>query len=171
MIETERLILMPLTFGQLLKYISSDYSLEEELELNRTSRTISDELKEALEYSILPNVADDSKNYLFSTLWTIVLKSQNKMVGDLCFMGEPDAAGQITLAYEIYEDFRKQGFMTEAVGGMISWAAVQPGAKSILAETDKDNIDSSSLLLKSGFLKVGETESMFHWQLKLILEE
>jgi hypothetical protein len=58
MLQTEILILIPLTFNQLLKYIKCDNSLEEELNLNKTSRTISPELKEALEQTILPNVAN-----------------------------------------------------------------------------------------------------------------
>ena len=65
MVETKRLILKPLTYKQLVKYSKNDNSLEEELNLNKTSRTISSELKEALEKTILPNVADETKNYLY----------------------------------------------------------------------------------------------------------
>ena len=79
MIETERLIIKPLTYGQLLKYIKADNSLELELELNETSRTISPELKEALEQTILPNVSDTKNNYLYSTLWTVISKKENQM--------------------------------------------------------------------------------------------
>jgi hypothetical protein len=56
MIETERHILIPLTYNQLLKYIKCDNSLEEELNLNKTSRTISPELKEALEQTKLRTI-------------------------------------------------------------------------------------------------------------------
>lgn len=68
MIETERLILKPLTYEQLVKYTKCDNSLEEELNLNETSRTISPELKEAFEQTILPNVADKKKLFVFDTL-------------------------------------------------------------------------------------------------------
>ncbi|MDP4853942.1 MAG: hypothetical protein NWR22_12215, partial [Saprospiraceae bacterium] len=67
MVETKRLILKPLNYKQLVKYIENDNSLEEELKLNKTTRTISSELKEALEKTILPYVADETKNYLYST--------------------------------------------------------------------------------------------------------
>ena len=90
MIETERLILMPLNYDQLVKYLKCNNSLEEELNLNRTSRTISLELKDALEQTILPNVADKSKNYLYSTLWTAISKTENRMIGDFCINGEPN---------------------------------------------------------------------------------
>ena len=167
MIETERLILKPLTYEQLIKYTRLDKSLETELNLNTTSRTISAELKEALEQTILPNVADTSKNYLFSTLWTIISKADNKMVGDLCFVGEPDADGKIEIGYGTYEEFRKRGFMTEAVRAMIEWAKNQPGLKTIIASTDKTNVDSFSVLQKNSFTKSGETATLYNWQLKI----
>jgi RimJ/RimL family protein N-acetyltransferase len=168
MIETKRLILKPLTHGQLIKYIRLDNSLETELNLNETLRTISPELKEALVQTILPNVADTSKNYLFSTLWTIILKEENKMVGDLCFLGEPNAEGEVEIGYGTYEEFRKRGFMTEAVGGMIKWAEKQPNIRSIIASTGKSNIDSFSILERNNFIKSGETETLYNWRLRIV---
>lgn len=168
MIETERLIIQPLTYEQLIKYISADNSLETELGLNATSRTISPELKEALEQTILPNVADTNKNYVYATLWTVISKEGNKMVGDLCFMGEPNVDGEIEIGYGTYEEFRKKGFMTEAVRGMIKWAAKQPNVKSMLASTEKTNAASFAVLEKNNFIKCGETEALFNWRLNII---
>jgi RimJ/RimL family protein N-acetyltransferase len=167
MIETKRLILKPLTHEQLIKYIRLDNSLEIELNLNETSRTISPELKEALVQTILPNVADISKNYLFSTLWTVILRKENKMVGDLCFLGEPNAEGEVEIGYGTYEEFRKRGFMTEAVAGMIKWAEKQPNIRSIIASTEKSNIDSFSILERNNFIKSGETETLYNWGLRI----
>lgn len=167
MIETERLIIKPLTLGQLIKYIKADNSLELELKLNSTSRTISPELKEALEQTILPNVADTNKDYLYSTLWTLISKEANKMVGDLCFVGEPNGEGEIEIGYGTYEEFRSKGFMTEAVSGMIKWAAKQPNVKSIFASTEKSNDASFSILKKNNFIKVGENDTLYHWRLML----
>jgi ribosomal-protein-alanine N-acetyltransferase len=167
MIKTKRLILKPLSYEQLKKYIRLDNSLETELNLNETSRTISPELKEALEQAILPNVADTSKNYLFSTLWTVISTQENKMVGDLCFVGEPNTEGEVEIGYGTYEEFRKRGFMTEAVAGIIKWAEKQPNIRSIIASTDKSNIDSYSILERNNFIKSGETETLYNWRLKI----
>ena len=168
MIETERLIIKPLTFNQLKKYIQADYSLEAELNLNATSRTISPDLKEALEETILPNVSDPNKDYLYSTLWTLILKGENKMIGDLCFVGEPNADGEIEIGYGTYEEFRKKGFMTEAVNGMIQWASKQPNVRSIIASTEKDNVASFTILEKNNFVKCGETDALFNWRLQIL---
>ncbi len=165
MIETERIILVPLTYDQLIKYTRLDNSLEVELNLNETSRTISAELKEALEQTILPNVADTNKNYLYSTLWTIISKNDRKMVGDLCIIGEPNNDGEIEIGYGIYEEFQNKGFMTEAVGGIIKWIEKQPKVISIIASTRKDNEASSAVLKKNNFIKVDESENLYNWKL------
>ena len=165
MIETERLIIKPLTYNQLEKYILNDNSLELELNLNETSRSISPELKEAFERTILPHVADKSKNYLYSTLWTLISKKDNKMLGDLCFVGAPNADGEIEIGYGTYDIFAGKGFMTEAVGGMISWAKKQPEIHAIIADTEKQNTASFRVLEKNGFVKTGETETLLKWKL------
>jgi len=167
MIETERLILKPLTHEQLIKYIKPDNSLEAELNLGKSTRVISPDLLEALERSIMPRVADTSKNYLFSTLWTLISKEENIMVGDLCFMGEPNPDGEIEIGYGTYEPFRKRGFMTEAVGGMIKWAKEQPNVKSIIASSLKSNTDSSTILKKNNFTIVEKTNELYNWQITL----
>lgn len=167
MIETKRLILKPLTYGQLIKYIKCDNSLETELKLNETSRKISPELKEAFEQTILPNVADKTKDYLYSTLWTAISKADNKMVGDLCIVGEPNQEGEIEIGYGTYDEFQNKGFMTEIVSGIIVWTKTQPNVKSIIASTDKTNTASFKVLEKNNFIKTGQTETLFNWKLKL----
>lgn len=167
MLETQRLILQPLSCEQLVKYIQCDNSLEEELKLKKTPRIISPELKEALTQTILPNVADKTRNYLYSTLWTVISKAYNNMVGDLCFKGEPNTKGEIEIGYGTYDEFQGRGLMTEAVGGIIEWAKSQSSVKSIVASTDKSNLASSKVLLKNNFIQTGETETEYKWILNL----
>jgi ribosomal-protein-alanine N-acetyltransferase len=167
MIETNRLILKPLTYPQLVMYAKCDNSLEEALSLISSPRTISPELKEALEQTILPTVADNSKNYLYSTLWTAICKDENKMIGDLCIVGEPNRNGEIEIGYGTYKAFQGQGFMTEMVGGIIEWAKQQKIVYAIIASTDKTNSASFKVLEKNNFLLVDENESSYNWKLIL----
>lgn len=169
MIETNRFLIKPLTYNQLVKYMQCDNSLEAELNLRPSSRTMSPELREAFEQTILPNVADTTKNYLYSTLWTAILKEDNKMVGDLCIVGEPDPEGAIEIGYGTYDEFQGRGFMTEIVAGIIGWARNQATVKAVIASTDKTNVASFRVLEKNGFANVGETETLLNW--KLILQE
>lgn len=165
MIETTRLHIQPLSYAQLLKYIQNDQSLERELQLNDSTRSISPELKEALEQTILPNVARPGHDYLYSTLWTIIDRATNQMVADLCFVGEPDAMGQIEIGFGTYEQHQGQGYMSEAVGGMVEWAKVQPAVKCIYAETAEDNFASMSVLQKNGFVQLNKVDGMCSWRL------
>jgi len=166
MLETSRIKLKPLTYQQMLKYIQNDNSLEAELKLNKTTMTISPLLKDALEQSILPNVADETKDYLYSTLWTVIDKSRNIAVADVCFQGEPNHQGEIEIGYGTYETFQGKGYMCEAVQAMIKWAKNQSKVKAIIAATDKTNIASYKILENNDFTKDSETAEHFNWRLE-----
>jgi RimJ/RimL family protein N-acetyltransferase len=164
-IETERLWVKPLSYKQLVDYIKLDNVLEDSLGLAHHSRTLPGELKEAFEQTILPHVAAAGNDILYSTLWTIIDKQKKIMVGDLCFKGVPDAAGSIEIGYGTYDAFQGKGLMTEAIGGIIKWAFEQPGVKTILAETDTDNIASHKTLSKNNFTIFKQVENMTWWRL------
>lgn len=168
MIKTNRLLIKPLTHQQLIKYARCDQSLEQELKLNPSNRTISDELKEALEQTIIPNVADRTKNYLYSTLWTAICVNENKMVADLCLIGEPNEMGEVEIGYGTYPEFAGKGYMTELVGGLIGWLKTQPPVKAVVASTLKTNVASYRVLQKNQFIQVGETDSSLLWKLSLL---
>ena len=168
MLQTDRLIILPLTYEQLQKYTLNDFSLEAELKVLPSSRSISAALKEALEETIIPNVMDPDKDYRYHTLWTAISKTQQKMVGDLCIQGAPDAAGAIEIGYGTYPEFQNQGYMTECVQAIIEWAKMQPAIKTILASTDPSNSASFKVLEKNGFLKTGEADGLFHWALSVL---
>jgi RimJ/RimL family protein N-acetyltransferase len=167
MIETERLILRPLTYEQLIKYNKSDNSLEEELNLEKSPRSISPELREALDYGIMPNVADEQQNYLFSTLWTIILKESNRMVGDVCFKGEPNIDGEIEISYGTHFEFRRKGYMTEAVGEMLKWAKMQSNVMKVLANTEKNNLSSQRVLRNNGFSQINDADGIIYWEIRV----
>ncbi|MDN3587991.1 GNAT family N-acetyltransferase [Pedobacter aquatilis] len=166
-LETDRLILHPLTHNQLLKYVRNNNSLEKELKLKPGKNIISEELEAAIRETILPNVIDSNKNYLYNTLWSIISKADEKLIGDLCFVGEPDANGEIEIGYGTYPEFRNNGYMTEAVSRLIQWAATQPEVKMITASTEIENVASYSILEKNNFIKIAEGEGMFTWKLNL----
>ena len=167
MIETQRLVLKPLTHEQLIKYVKADHSLEAELQVNKTTMTISPELKDALERVIMPSVANPQNNYLYSTLWTVIDKAQNTMVGDICFFGAPNENGEVEIGYGTYEDFRGKRYMIDAVAAIVEWAKSQPSIKAVLASTDKSNVASYTILQRNDFSKSGETDELFNWRLAI----
>ena len=165
MISSKNLILKPLSASQLFKYMANDNSLERELKLNPTAKTITQAIIASIEETILPNLSDSGKNHLFSTLWAIILKSESRMVGDICFVSEPDVDGEVELGYLTYEAYRGKGYMTEAIACILDWAKRQEFVKSAFAQTAKSNPASYKILEKNNFVKVGEDDELYNWRL------
>src|SRR5690606_13683759 len=164
-LETERLLIKPLSYAQLLLYVKLDNSLENNLGLQHYSRSLPDELKEAMEQLILPQVAILPESILFSTLWTLIDKKNKLMVGDFCFKEEPNAPGEVEIGYGTYEAFQGNGFMTEAVRAISHWALSQAEVQTIIAETGKENISSHKTLSRNGFKAYKHVENMIWWRM------
>jgi [ribosomal protein S5]-alanine N-acetyltransferase len=163
---SSRLYIVSLTYNQLIKYTRFDGSLEAELGVTSHKRILPEEFREALEQTILPSVKHNPENILFSTLWIIIYKEKNLMVGDLCFKGPPNKEGEIEIGYGTYEGFFNKGFMSEAVGAIQEWAFSQPNVTSILAETGRNNWASHKTLQKNKFVPFKETDNMIWWRLE-----
>ena len=163
-LETERLLIRPLSYNQLQEYTELNNCLEQSLGLNSFTRTLPNELKEALEQVILPQVAA-SDNFLYATLWTIIDKERKLMVGDLCFKGAPNEQGEVEIGYGTYDSFQGRGFMTEAIGAIAQWALKQPEVRAIIAETEINNISSHRTLSKNNFTVYKKVENMIWWRL------
>ncbi|WP_247236850.1 GNAT family N-acetyltransferase [Telluribacter sp. SYSU D00476] len=166
LVETEQFYIVPLTQRQLKMYSRTDFSLEEDLGVKPIPRTIPPALTEALEVMLLPTIDGLFRIPVFFTLWTIIHKKENVIVGDLCFKGEPNDAGEIEVGYGTYDTFQNRGYMTEALRGVIQWAFDQPRVACILAETEQDNLASQRTLLKLNFEQYQEVEGMLWWRLK-----
>lgn len=87
--------------------------------------------------------------------WTIRLNN-GKIIGGICFKGMADKHGVVEIGYEIYENFRNNGYATEAVGVLVHWALCENDVKIVIAETEKDNIVSQKVLKNSGFIYDGK---------------
>jgi [ribosomal protein S5]-alanine N-acetyltransferase len=167
LIETERLRIIPLSHRQLKKYTKADFSLEKELGVRLVPRVVPPELADTLDVMLLPTVDSLFRVPLFFTLWSIVHKTENALVGDMCFKGEPNAAGEVEVGYGTYDQFQNRGYMTEALGGLIGWAAQQPNIRWILAETDHTNAASQRILTKLQFEKYLTVDTMLWWRLRV----
>ena len=165
-LTTGRLLIVPLSYEQLVMYLKGDGKLEEMLNLEKAPYVIPQDLLDALNEVILPSVADRASNYLYFTLWTIISKEFNQRVGDICFKGEPNNRGEIEIGYGTYEKFQGMGFMTEAVKAMTDWAFDQPGVTAVIAETDLLNVASQRILKKNNFIQYKIVDKMKWWRLR-----
>lgn len=165
MVETDRLKIIPLTYPQLIKYLQGDDKLEEELELTKTGRIISEDVKDMVEYFTLPKMKEVNKhNYLFYTFWIVIDKSIKIIVAELGFKGAPNKAGVIEIGYGTMPGYTNKGYMTEAVGGMVNWALKREDVTCVLAETDEKNLASIRIVQKNGFEQYDKRGAMLWWR-------
>ena len=171
MISSQRLVLKPLSHNKLIKFVKNDGSLEAELKLNPSKKTFTPELSEALTETILPNVLDAGKDHLLCTLWAIILKTESRIIGDICFVGKPDENGEIEIGYRTDENFRGNGYMTEAIACLLEWLQLHKTIKSVFAQTSIDNPASSKVLEKNNFQNIGKDDEVINWKWKIRAQE
>jgi len=168
MIETDRLIILPLNYEQLDLYLQANGRLEKLLHLTDNGRTIAPDVKEMVSAFTLPKIKKAGiPNYLFFTFWIVIEKQTRTIVAELGFKGEPNEKGEIEIGYGTMPAQRGKGFMTEAVGGMIAWAKDQADIKHILAETEEKNIASVKIVQKNNFQFIRKKGKMLWWKISV----
>ncbi|WP_181305364.1 GNAT family N-acetyltransferase [Rufibacter sp. XAAS-G3-1] len=163
-IETPRLLIQPLTEAQLKLYAANNGSLEKQLGLQHTPKNIEADLADALENYFLRLIPFHPREYYFYTLWAIVLKKEQLLVGDLCFKGEPDETGEVEIGYGTYPDYQQQGIMCEAIDGLLTWCSNRPDISTVIAETETGNTASEKILTRNGFLRDCHTRDNSWWK-------
>jgi [ribosomal protein S5]-alanine N-acetyltransferase len=99
--------------------------------------------------------------------FVIVEQASGQAVGTVGFFGPADKDGTVMIGYGLVEAARGHGYATEAVRALLAYAARQPAAKRVVADTDKDNTPSQRVLDKAGFAKTHETEDAIFYALNL----
>ena len=165
-VETENLFLIPLTYIQLTKYLDFFEKLEEELGLRFSKISIPDDIIVSIKESVLPNLKRNNSEYLYYTIWVIVSKEHNGIVGNFNFKGKPNIDGEIEIGYETFELYRMRGFMFETLAGIINWLKYQDAVEHVLALTHFRNTPSNSLLEKIGF-KIFNESDVLAWKIDI----
>lgn len=138
MVTTERLILYPADGIQMEQAIAKVQDAE---------------LKKAYEEMLVGCIAHPHQ-WDWYAMWMIE-RHDGEHVGDLCFKGL-SKNGVAEIGYGIEEEYRGQGYATEAVRAAISWAFEHPGVEKIEAEAEADNAASQRVLDKCYFQASGE---------------
>lgn len=163
-VNTERLNIFPLDKSHLELCISDFSNMERALGLALTDRSLSDREKSV--YKIrLAGVQNNPINYMWYTVWIIVLKETNRCIGTIMVKNYPNENGEVIIGYSIESEFRCKGFMTEALNRLTQWLFSNPGVKFILADTLKNNIASHRVLQKIGMVNFMEDNECFWWRL------
>ena len=84
-----------------------------------------------------------------------VLRTTGEVVARAGFHAPPDTAGTVEIGYRVLDQHRRQGFATEIVSAMLTWARAS-GAARCLGSTGPGNLASQAVLTRLGFVRTGE---------------
>ena len=106
----------------------------------------------------------DVSEHVWQTYFLITLKKTGVGIGFIGFKGPPDAEGLVEVGYGLAEAHRRQGYMSEALAGLVAWAANDPRCTGITAKhVLKTNIGSQKVLANCGFEQYDETSLSLHY--------
>lgn len=100
-------------------------------------------------------------------VWFVIKKEDNKIIGDLGFKGKPISAKEVEIGCSISPSFQGKGYATEAVQGLIKWAASTGKVKKIIAQCFEDNHASIKVLTKIGMKKIAQKYNVLLWEINL----
>jgi RimJ/RimL family protein N-acetyltransferase len=93
----------------------------------------------------------------------IILKSQYQMIGMIGFHTTPNpeylkkyVLSGIEFGYEIFPEYRQQGYASEAIKALMDWARQVDSIKHFVLSISPENSASLAIAKKFGFVKVGE---------------
>lgn len=145
LLHTSRLLL------RRLKETDEDfiYSLRSNEQVNQfLDRAPSKNIEEARAFikKINDGIAENKSYY-----WGIVLRESGTMIGTICVWNLSADRKSAELGYELHPDHQGKGYMDEAMKEVIGFA-FRSGFTCLKAYTHKDNLGSTKLLLKHGFV-------------------
>jgi RimJ/RimL family protein N-acetyltransferase len=90
--------------------------------------------------------------------WAIARDGQ--MVGHIGFHGPPGVNGPkkpdaLEVGYTVFEPWRRQGYATEAVEGILGWAQAEHGVRHFVASVSPQNEPSLAIVRRLGFRQTG----------------
>jgi len=163
-LESERLILKPLSFNELVHINNNEINnLEISIELDAIPDSVSSAISKKLRK--MKNV--NSKIHYWYTYWLIIDKNTEKGIGFIGFKGVPDINGYSEVGYNISPNYRKKGFMKEALKLLLKWTSTYKECNGITAKKVlKTNVGSNKVLNSCNFKLVNYNEQENNYLLK-----
>jgi [ribosomal protein S5]-alanine N-acetyltransferase len=162
-LETERMLLFALSREQLQLCLLDPAQLGKDLDIHLAPEVFSDESRQAIGIKTTRMLLVDAGLHPWYTYFLMVRRTDRHAMGVCGFKGAPTPLGSVELGYAINEDYRNQGYMTEAVRALVTWAFTHEECKRVIAETLRENFASQRVLQKAGLRFDRGLENMLYW--------
>lgn len=162
-LETERLELVALDARQLELWMYDLPALESELECSYRATPVKGAFRDVVAVQ-LKKIQNNIDDYIWQSFWLMKRRSDCAVVGSAGFKTPPDENGEVEIGYNLGREFEHNGFMTETVSAMCTWALSQDGVKHVVAETDLDGFASQRILKRCGFKETSRAQTIW-WRL------
>lgn len=151
---TERLIIQPLTMGDLDDFVA--YRQDPEIaRFQSWDQTYSKQQGMELIQSQADDLVPTPGQWLQLAIYE---KSAGKLVGDLALHAIQGSNLEFEIGFTIARQNQGQGFATEAAARLLTYLFSEIGAKKIIAQPDSRNTASKRLLKTLGF-EIDESKS------------
>lgn len=159
MISTPRLKLFPLTISHLKTGLVSINEMSDIINISLVPTLFAGVVQRAVSMKIEKMDKEPIELHEWFTYWLIVIKEANIGGGLVGYKGSPDSNGSVEIGYGLDENFRGQGYMSEAVKAMLTWAFSHSGCNVVTATNVlKSNFASQKVLQNNRFILRSESE-------------
>jgi [ribosomal protein S5]-alanine N-acetyltransferase len=165
-IHTPWLKLLALSREQLQLLLTDLPQVEHELGVVMAKDIIDAAVIRAITIKLAKMSQSDPAQHLWLTYWLLVITDKTWGAGLAGFKGIPDEKGETEIGYGISSTVRRQGYMTEAVQALITWAFAHKECQTVVAlDVLRSNIASQRVLSKAGLHIYQETAETLDWRL------
>lgn len=153
-VSSDRLDLVPMSLELMEALLCGDLESAQRMVGYRIPSDWPERMKSVLRFRVA--IAREQPETLPLLLRAMVLRANPEIViGRLGFHGPADEEGMLEIGYEVFPDYRRQGYAREAVVAMFRWAQRDPAVRRFRASVSPDNAPSRGLVAGLGLVEVG----------------
>ncbi|MER8043128.1 GNAT family N-acetyltransferase [Streptomyces sp. NPDC094032] len=157
-IETDRLVLHPLSFGDAQRIVDARPAAGERWAAEYPG--IGDT---ASARAFLAGIAERGDPGIYRP-YAIRLRAEDLVIGGIGFHRPPGPDGVVTIGYGLVPAFRGQGYATESLHGLIGRAR-EAGATAVRGDANLDNVASQRVMERAGMAYEGEDETVRNYRI------
>ncbi|PKP38242.1 MAG: hypothetical protein CVT98_05265, partial [Bacteroidetes bacterium HGW-Bacteroidetes-15] len=117
-LKSSRIDILPLNLEELEVFVKSRDDFEKKKGLTISGKILSEAYCEEITEMVtrIPlNWSTKNNDYLFYTLWVMVERSLQRIIGLFTFNGKPNSNGEVEVFFSIEESYRRHGYATEVM--------------------------------------------------------